>query len=629
MLTALYVLRHVAEFTLFILAIFAYGWVLTRALPFRDGLEQAVFACALGTGVLASLLNLLGLAGWLLPGAILAVVVAPAAVTLVFWKRVRPKPLFLEPFEQAGALLLGGTLLATLALALYPPTSFDATLYHLPVAKAFSQRHTISFLADLRFPVFPQLYELLFAASLSLSDGVAAQLTHFAGLALIAAGLLAAGRRPGFPRAGLWAAAAWLGSPLVLGVSAGAYVDTGTALFAAFSIFAWLAWRDDGDVRWLTAAGAFAGFAASTKYLGLFFVAVLPAAALLGGPRPGRLRRALRVAVAALFILAPFYGRILAWTGNPVFPYFSRLFGATAWSQSIDPLASREGPPPAEVAQVQSRLARLVAQPGRIARIPWKLVTPDAGFSRGTVFSPTLLLLAPFLLAAFADPRLRPLAGLTFAYGLLWYLLGPDRRYLFPIFPAGLLASTVVLDRALRRWRPVTTRRQALLVSAGVSLVFLLPGLAWAGQTLRHRGWLPMTTNERDRYLAKYVPAYPAIAGLNRTLADRYTLYGLFCANAGYFAEGRFLGDYFGQERYALVLDSLSDARRLHATLRGMGATHLLTCPGTQPVELPVGAEFQTLFRPLASPPGMRLFALAGDGSRAPVSSPPPVTKNP
>jgi hypothetical protein len=256
-------------------------------------------------------------------------------------------------------------------------------------------------------------------------------------------------------------------------------------------------------------------------------------------------------------------------------------------------------------------------------------VTPGPSYQRGTAFSPALLLLAPFLLAAFADHRLRPLAALTFAFGFCWYLLGPDRRYLFPIFPAGLLASTVTLDNLLRRFRWAHARRGALLLCTGLSLLLLLPGLAWAGQTLRRRGWLPVTPAAREEYLAKYIRAYPAIAGLNRELGDRYTLYGLYCANAGYFAQGRFLGDYFGPERYSLVLDSLSDSRRLRTTFGKMGATHLLVCEETGPVALPADGDFHSLFRPLPSPPGTRLFALSPDDPVAPVSSPPKPIENP
>jgi hypothetical protein len=86
MLAALFVLRHVAELTLFALAIFTYGRLFTRSIPFRDYLERAVFACAVGVGVLATLLNLLGLAGWLAPPAIFMLVALPATAVLLFGK---------------------------------------------------------------------------------------------------------------------------------------------------------------------------------------------------------------------------------------------------------------------------------------------------------------------------------------------------------------------------------------------------------------------------------------------------------------------------------------------------------------------------------------------------------------
>ena len=46
-------------------------------------------------------------------------------------------------------------------LALYPPTAFDETLYHLPFAREFVRTGGVPFLPDLRFPVFPQLAEIL------------------------------------------------------------------------------------------------------------------------------------------------------------------------------------------------------------------------------------------------------------------------------------------------------------------------------------------------------------------------------------------------------------------------------------------------------------------------------------
>jgi hypothetical protein len=618
---ALFVLRHLVELVVFGLAVYGWGRLAAGSLPFRDGLEQAAFAGALGTGVLASLLNVLGLAGWLSPPAILAVVLAPAILVLLRWRALRPLPTRLHRPERIGVSVLAAALLAGLALAFYPPTGFDSTLYHLPVAKAFSQQQAIAFLPDIRFPVFPQLFELLFAASLSLSDEVNAQLIHFAAVALTAVGLLAAGRRFATPRAGIWAAAAWLGTPAVLHTGSAAYVDAGLALFGAFSLLAWLQWRESGDSRWLLASGALAGFAASTKYFGLFLVAALPIATVLTRWRRGGLRQAAQFAGVAVIALAPFYGRIVWETGNPVFPYFSRWFGTSAWSEPIDPLAPASVRDEATRARLRARIERF-RHPVQVLGIPIRLVTPGQGFGETPPLSPVLLGLGPFFLwGAVVDRRGRLIAILSGVYGLFWYLFFPDKRYLLMMMPVGLLVAAWVLDDVLaglsRRRRP-----REWLGTAGVTALLVLPGMVWATMTLARRGPLPVTASQRDAYLSRFVRVYPALDTLNRALGAGYAVYGLFCENAAYFARGRFLGDYFGPNRYALVLESLPDSRRLAETLSRMGATHLLVNEEKHSVLLPADTAFRRLFRPLPAPRGTKLFALAPAALPSPTSSP-------
>src|SRR5262249_6935808 len=58
--------------------------------------------------------------------------------------------------------------------ALYPPTAFDATLYHLPFARAFVESGGVPYLLDRRVPVFPQVNEILFAAVMLFRPDVAA-----------------------------------------------------------------------------------------------------------------------------------------------------------------------------------------------------------------------------------------------------------------------------------------------------------------------------------------------------------------------------------------------------------------------------------------------------------------------
>ena len=61
-----------------------------------------------------------------------------------------------------------------LLLALYPPTAFDATLYHLPFARAFVESGGVPYVLDRRVPVFPQVNEVLFAALMMFGQDIAA-----------------------------------------------------------------------------------------------------------------------------------------------------------------------------------------------------------------------------------------------------------------------------------------------------------------------------------------------------------------------------------------------------------------------------------------------------------------------
>jgi len=583
----IFVIRHVAELAIFASAAFFWGRLAGRALPFRDGFEQAVVSCALGVGVLASLLNLLGLAGAITQPGVAAVIGAPILARLLAPGLFERLPLSVDRASRIGLVALLPTVLLSLALALYPPTAFDATLYHLPIAKAFARQHGIVFLPDLRFPVFPQLFEMLYAGALTLSDDVTAQLLHVFALAVVSAGLIAWGRRFATGRAGLWAAAAWLGNPLALVVASVAMVDVGLALFCTLAIYAWEAERDTGDARWLTASAAFAGLAASTKYLGLFFVAALAAATVFTGRPGGRFRRAARFLAAAVIVLLPFYWRIVSWTGNPVFPYLSSWFGVSPWSQWLDPL------------------------PASAARTGWHGATlPGAALWEGPILSPLALLLLPFLVWWATKDRLaRFVLALSLAYLACWCLASPDKRFLLAIVPACSAGAASGLDAFFRRWTGAGRPARAGLAAA-LALLLCSPGAAWTARLLHRRGPLPVTARERDAYLTRFLPVYPALQILNRSLGSRYAVYVLFRENAAYFADGRFLGDHFGPNRFSRVTEELSDPQRLLGVLRGMGVTHLLVDRTSESGQKILLAPLATTFHPLPSPPGTALFTL-------------------
>lgn len=606
-LTVWWIARHVLFLAVLAGAAWAAGRALAGGFGFAGRLERAVVSAALGLAALGHLAFVLGLLGWLAPGPLVAgwaVLVLPGLPRARRWWRERPRfagaaggatawaP---RPARRAGpiAALACAAAAPIVLLALYPPTAFDATTYHLPTAAAFAASGRLPFLADLRSPVFPPLTELLAAVGLLFADDVAANLVQLLAAALAAGLLLAWGRQGLRPGAGTLAAAVFLGSPLVVHLATSAYVEMTLTLFATATLYAVWRWRAGAGDGWLALAAVFAGSAAAVKYLGLYFVAAVALAALRGAPRGRRVRATLLAAAVALATLLPAYGRIAALTGNPVFPFLPRLFGASAWnrpSPEPDDTALSAGAAPGEIARRWARLPLL----------PWSLVVGSSRTNDQPPVSPVYLLGLPVLLwGVLREPRVRRLMLPAAAYVALFPLLPQDARYLAPVLPVVGLA---LAEAALRLLRP----RLAVTL---VALACFLPGCLYAGWRVHRQGPLPVTAEDRDRYLTSALPGFSALAHLNRHHGPGYTLYALHAENLAYYAHGRFLGDWSGPAAFAEVLPLVGRPAELHAWLRALGADHLLLVPGKD-YGFAAHPAFGRLFREVYADRQARVFAV-------------------
>ncbi|HJX29138.1 MAG TPA: glycosyltransferase family 39 protein, partial [Thermoanaerobaculia bacterium] len=400
--------------------------------------------------------------------------------------------------------------------------------------------------------------------------------------------LLAAwGSRVFTPSAGWIAAALFLGYPMVAYLSVTGYVDVGVALFATAGLYALERWREEGSGGWLVLAGVFAGSAAGVKYLGLFFVAAIGLEVLLAAPRWEKVRALLLFSLVALAVLGPWYARILFYTGNPLFPFFSHLFGDTPWGMEMPGPGLRE------------RLADL-------PMLPWDVLVNRQKVGWQPPFSPAFLLGIPFVLTgAVRDPRLRRLILLVAVYVLALLVLPPDVRYLTPVLPILSLVLAVELTVLGRRWARTA-------VTAAFCILCLLPSWGWAGYRIATHGAVPVTVEQRDLYLERQLPVLNALRFLNRTRGRSYTVYAFHAENMRHFAQGRFLGDWNGPARFDRLLPLVEEPAALWRELRKLGTDHLLVVPGKGPL-LPVGdPRFRRLFRKVYFDGEAEIFALEG-----------------
>ncbi len=567
---AAFLFYHLLALLVLTATVYVTGRMITRWLPGEGDEGGEADACerfggfglavALGLGVWGSLGLALGLAGVLSRGPLLAALAGIHFLGFDVWREIeRGARSFWagEGRRRRLAVVVGlAVVLAPLiALSFYPPTAFDETLYHLPFARAFARTGGVPFLPDLRVPVFPQLSELVFAEVLLLADDVAVHGVELLATVAAAALLMGWGRKAtGAAWAGWLAAAVWLGNPIAVHLSGTAYLEPGLALFATAALYAQERWRESASRGWLALAAGLAGAAAGTKYLGLVFVGLVVLFAMIASPRQRRVSNIALVLLAAAAVAVPWYARIVYYTGNPVFPFFSGLVGApTAWDAAWPQ-------------EHRSLLARF----GAFVRIPWSVVFERRDVGYQPPHSPVYLLAIPLLaVGAWRDPRVRRLLAAVLAYALLFLILAPDARYLVVALP--VLSLAVALSAA-----PLFIRWSRPRFAAALAVVVLLPGWLYAGYRLVLAGPVPVTPPARDRYLAERLPIWPAIRFLNRTRGSAYTVYAFHAENMVYLAQGRFLGDWNGPGRFSLVEPLTRDPAALAAKLRQLGADTML-----------------------------------------------------
>jgi uncharacterized membrane protein YqaE (UPF0057 family) len=556
---ALFLGFHLLALVLLAATAYVAGRLVLRRWMETDGLERFAVSSALGLVLLAHLAFALGALGLLSRGPLIAGLVAIHLLGLPVWRPV-----------WRGRLLAGlGLAIAPLfVLALYPPTGFDETLYHLPYARAFVRTGSIPFLPELRNPVFPQLDELLSAGMMLLADDVATHLIRLLATLLTAALLAAWGRRAFSPGAGWLAAGLFLGNPILVHLAGSGYVEAALNLFAAAALYSLERWREGGR-RWLALAAVFAASAAGVKYLGLFFVAAVLGAALPTAIRERRMRDLIVAAAICLAVLAPTYGRIFAYTGNPLFPFYPQVFGPNLWAP--ESVAGRS---------LEARAAAYV-------RFPLDVLLDRDAVGSQPPYSPFYLLGAPLLvLGFFRDPRVRWLLWMSLAYSLVFFLLPPDSRYMTALLPPLSLA----LAGSVSSWQ---RKRWVLPLLA---LLAFLPGWAYGVYRIEREGPLPVTAPERRVYLARKLPAYGALDHLNRLHGRSYTVYGLYTESMVYHAEGTLLGDWSGPARYSSVVPRMKDPEALHRRLRELGVNYLLLLR-QQGIRLPGTPEWDRRFR--------------------------------
>jgi hypothetical protein len=582
------VLFYISHYSFLIgVGILCYGMGrrLTQRVQFDSAGEQIAFCTTLGLGSLSYLVLLIGTLGllhrWLILSMVGVIFLACSSAWMELFGRVssaykkrdwlRWKPLVLI---SLAIVIISPVLL----LPLYPPTAFDSTMYHLACAKFYAQTGKIALTPYLRFPVFPQTNEMLFTSALLLYDSIGAQLIQFLMMLLISAGIFAFGRRHFSQRAGIWGSAIFLSNPMVLWLGASAYIDIGLALFVTMGTYSVFNWIDSKEKIWIVLGGGFWGFAAGSKYSALYFLILFGLVVLYLGMKERNLRSLFFFVAVTIGIASPWYFRNWYYTGNPVFPFFSQIFGYGLLSPQdlkglLDDLIHAHG--------TGKGL-------GSLLLLPWNLAFNQPKFLMEAPLSKIYLFALPFLLAGLSQRKIRGLFLVLFSFALFWFSTAQVLRYLVPILPLLSLALGASFEHCLGLLPSGKVQwMKKGIVTFAISIALFVPGWLYTFHKVQNEDYPPATKFEQEFYLTQKLPSFPAYRYLNQAKGRNYSLYALFDENMAFFADGTFMGDWFGPGRFEKIYSQFSNLQGVHRELRSLGANYFLVRRGRVSIELP------------------------------------------
>lgn len=453
-----------------IAASYGAGWVVTGGgrVARDDALLRRSTVFAAGFVATSSLALLLGVAGVFHASVLTAVVGALAVVGLAVAARD------LRGIERgrgdAGRerRLLAATaaiVLVDAVLAAAPPTSGDATAYHLTAPKLWldwGAMHPIWW----DWATFqPFGVEMQYAYAMAVSGGRAAMVVGAFLSGLAAVPVYGLGRELAGRTVGAVAVFLWVGQGVFLWEATGAFVEV--VVGGLLALAAWYGVRFARRARPADAllAGVALGAAATTKYHALLAVPVLAVVVLWTGR--GRRAVALAAFAAGCAVALPWYVKNWVEAGNPLYPLATSVFGGKLWSANDAAWFNASYSPYGPTAWWKAPLFPL-----------FFLLEPDR-YERGYAFGLALFAFAP--VGAFLGRRwARVFAVVIVGYLVVWTVsLHQITRYLLLVLPLAAVLAGLGLVRTFARGGWVRGVAIAIAAATGTALTGATALLAW------------------------------------------------------------------------------------------------------------------------------------------------------
>ncbi len=532
--------------------------------------EELLFSVGLGFGLLSYVVFFLGsidiLYNWLIWGIIGIISImtigelkrsfVPAGKYIAHFNNVYRKSTFAQ---KILSLLLMGYVFVYLISALTPYIGWDPQVYHLYTPKKYLMHHRMYPAWENAWAFSPMAMEMLYTVALSLNSAIFAKLIHFSTGILCVFIIISLSKKhlKENGKIGILAALLFYTQPVVGHLSAIAKVDLGLTFFFMLTVFGFFNWynesRENGD-KWLMISSIFLGLTACTKLTGIILVPMFFAGILLrycfeeDKSWGDSICKAVRYTAIGLLVVAPWYVRSFLWTGDPLYPYLSKLLSGSG------------------VAPVHAHEATLL----QYITLPWDLTFNMDKFLYSNIqASPYFLAFLPMLFVIRkSDKTILGLLSVSVLYITFFFFTDITMRYILPALALLSIVygfSIAVFIGSVKKYLKIIILT-ILIIPLSLSLIF----------TFRDNLYkLPVVfaIESHDSYLAgRLGDLYDVYRYVNQNLPEDVKIFSPWEVR-GYYLEREF---YTGNSRFMRNFDGIKTCSELVDKMKEMGFTHIL-----------------------------------------------------
>lgn len=488
-----------------------------------DRLQQLALGLPLGLGIFSLIILFLGRFA-LLQREILLILIA---ILLIYFSKssyLLSKELLLlcqKKISQGTKIeiiiiaSLGLFSILTLIAALAPAVSIDALHYHLTAAKYYAANGKIDFFPYAWQASQPFSCQMLatFSFALGLKKLAPLFIWVFAPLLMINCYLL--GKKFLSQFYNLLFVLLVCCYPFISWQASSFYVELPMSVFALCCcyLFYLTAAKSPLNYRQAILLGIYLGLVAGCKIIGLYFVIAFAFfffyhCILFRQSTKQIILSSLIIAASFLIVFSPWLIRTWIDTGNPLYPFFSNIFGKQFISQAMLD----------DIAYLTKEKYGFGQSLGSLLKFPYYLLTAGKKFDYGQLLGPwpMALIFLP-LIASKSKRELRPLLLLVIIYFLLWFSGSQQSRFLILIVPLlGLLTifSISNISSKMLTFLSKLTIYCWLVTSLAINIIY------W-------QQFFPVVfgLQTTEDYLLKKAPLQRDIAYINRTLTKNDKLF--------------------------------------------------------------------------------------------------------